>query len=717
MSVPQSNPMNNSKSIMEYFFKKDNFNIPLYQRSYNWKKGNCEKLFDDVINIHIISETQNSKKRYKKHFFGIVICLRSEYTGDLTIIDGQQRVVSVALLLAAIRDALLDGQIKSSEERLSDEIDNKLKNQNEGNIFIRLVKKDKPAYDAIIYRDIVPEEYEESDIVSNYNYFKERILKLEDVTSDQFMECLSRLYIVPVHLSNTDDDAQNVFESINSTGLNLTEGDKIRNYMLMNHSPEDQEKYYNRYWKKIDDDSFDMTLFIRSYLTAVTGTRPPMTEVYDYFKTYAEFLRTNEESFIGLFEDMLKYSRYYRYIANSDLNRISDEASSVMFRINYHGPTVVYPFLMRVVDYHESGNISKEEVVDILKIVEDYILKRALCKMGTASVGTFFRNMFNTLVKDDSGSFAERLKYTLLKQKGGARYPRDEEVSYYLRETDLYSSPTACTHALATIEHANEDTQDTLKRISGGKLTIEHIMPQVLSKEWEEHLGKNHKEIHETWLHRLGNLTLTAYNSKYSNRPYEIKRGLKDSGFRESRLWLNRIMAESDRWTEDVIKERNILLTNRFLKVMPEFESSYAPPPTERNNLDEYTLEEDNEVFTGMEIKGYVFDGNRVETNSGIEAYLKLLGEIYQIDPLKFKAFEKRIRAGPSRKLVASDIEGLRDKWKYEKISPDMWASKYLGHKTKAWLLKYLIESYDIEPGDVAFIGIKDQDKDFEIAE
>lgn len=691
--------------MLEYFFKENYFNIPLYQRSYNWKKENCEKLFDDVIDIHEMSEPQNSEKKYRKHFFGIVICLRSEYTGDLTIIDGQQRVVSVALLLAAIRDALLDGQIKSSEERLSDEIDNKLKNQYKGNIFIKPVEKDKPAYDAIIYRDAISEEYENSDIVSNYNYFKERILKLKDIRLDQFMECLSRLYIVPVHLSNMDDDAQKVFESINSTGLNLTEGDKIRNYMLMNHSPEDQEKYYNRYWKKIDDDSFDMTLFIRSYLTAITGTRPVMTEVYSYFKEYTKFLRTNEELFIGLFEDMVKYSRYYRYIANSDLNRISNEASSVMFRINYHGPTVVYPFLMRIIDYHESGNISKEEVVEILKIVEDYILRRALCKMWTTSVGTFFKNMFHTLVKDDSGSFAERLTYNLLKPKGGARYPRDEEVSYHLRETDLYSSPTACTHALATIEHSNEDTQDTLKRISDGKLTIEHVMPQVLSKEWEEHLGENHKEIHKTWLHRLGNLTLTAYNSKYSNRSYEIKRNLKDSGFMESRLWLNRIMAENDRWTEDVIKERNILLVNRFLEVMPELTTSYEPPVTVDGSI-VYSLNQDNDEFYGIRVKGFLFDGESHSAKSAIDAYVQMLRMFYDLDPVKFKTVIKE-RGEDNLWMELDPDTSQYNEWSHAEIGPGVWTSRDMDNPTKAKFLKEFATSYGIRFDDVALIGEK----------
>ena len=697
--------MLNSESMLDYFFKQDFFEIPLYQRSYNWGTGNCETLLSDIFEIHKLSESSGLELKYKNHFFGIVICLRDQYTGDRTIIDGQQRVVSVALLLAAIRDAIIDEQIKPLDDKLSDKIDRKLKDQDEGGVFIKLVEVDKPAYDAIIYRDAIPDEHEKSNIVSNYNYFKKRLLGMKEITLDQFVDCLEGLYIVPIHLNSTHDDAQKVFESINSTGLSLTEGDKIRNYMLMNHSPRDQKNYYNRYWTKMDDGSFDMTLFVRSYLTAITGNVPNMYDVYDDFKNYTKFLRTDEVSFIELFEEMLRYSRYYRHIANSDFNHISDEASSVMFRINYHGPTVVYPFLMKVMDYHESGNISDKEVVDTLKIVEDYILRRALCKISTNSVNYFFSNMFHTLVKDDSGSFTDRFKYALLKREGGARYPRDEEVSYHLCNTDLYLSRTACTHALAVIENANKDTRDTLERISDGKLTMEHVMPQTLSKEWREHLGENHKEIHETWLHRLGNLTLTAYNSKYSNRPYEFKRNLEYTGFRESRLWLNRIMAESDRWTEDVIKERNTLLANRFLKIMPEPTTSYEPPVTIDDSLICY-LSDNIDKFYKIQVKGFIFEGERHSAQGGIDAYIQILRMIYDLDPVKFKTVIKQKGEDNLRMELGSDPVRY-EKSSLTEIIPGVWTSRSMGNQTKVKFLKEFATSYGIGFDDIAFIATK----------
>lgn len=695
--------MRSSESVLDYFFKQNNFEIPLYQRSYDWKKRNCEILFDDILDIHKVSEISDSDDKYKKHFFGIVICLIDQHTGHRAIIDGQQRVTSVALLLAAIRDALVNGEIESQDDKLGDKIDRRLRDQDDGTIFIRPIEKDRIVYNAIITNDLILDEYAGSNVLTNYSYFKKRILELEGITIDQFMECLKNLSIVPIHLSSMDDDAQKVFESINSTGLSLTEGDKIRNYMLMNHNPEDQKRYYERYWTKIDDGHIDTTRFIRDYLTAVTGNIPRLNNVYDDFKRYAKFRRINEKSFVELFEELVQYSRYYRNLEKNSLDYISNDASVLMFRINYQQATVVYPFLMQTLNYHDANNLTDEEVVEVLGITENYILRRGLCKLPTNTLNKVFNNLFHTLIKDDSGSFAERLKYALLKREGTARYPEDGEVFYHLTETDLYHSRTVCTHALAAMEHANRDSQDTLMRIADGKLTVEHVMPQTLSKEWIEQLGEDYKKVHETWLHRLGNLTLTAYNSKYSNKPYEFKRDIEDSGFRESRLWLNRMMAENDKWTEDLIQERNVLLANRFLKVIPELATSYKPPITADDSV-EYSLDEDDNEFYGIQVTGFLFDGERYVARNAIDAYIQILKMFYDLDPYKFAAIEREKEPGRIGGWMASDPVKAKE-WGYTEFAPGIWICKGMDNPTKARFLRQVATSYDFEFGDIAFIA------------
>lgn len=705
MSTFRLKPMRSSESVLDYFFKQNEFEIPLYQRNYDWTKKNCEILFDDILDIHKVSEMSDSEEKYRKHFFGIVICLIDQHTGHRAIIDGQQRVTSVALLLAAIRDTLVNGEIESQDDKLGDKIDRRLRDQDDGTIFIRPIEKDRIVYDAIITDDVILDDYRGSNILKNYEYFKKRILRLDGITIDQFMECLKNLNIVPIHLSSMDDDAQKVFESINSTGLSLTEGDKIRNYMLMNHTPENQRRYYERYWTKIDDGSINTTNFIRDYLTAVTGIIPQMGNVYDDFKKYVKFRRINEKCFVELFEELTQYSRYYRNLKKNNLNYISEDASVLMFRINYQKATVIYPFLMKILNYHEAGNLTNEEVVEVLNITENYILRRLICKLPTNTLNKVFNNLFHTLIKDDSGDFTERLKHALLKRGGTAEYPKDEDVLYHLTETDLYSRRAVCTHVLATIEHANRDSQDTLIRITDGKLTVEHVMPQTLSKEWIEQLGDDYKDIHETWLHRLGNLTLTAYNSKYSNKSYKFKRNLEDSGFRESRLWLNRMMAENDEWTENLIQERNIFLANRFIKIMPEFSSSYEPP-AEIDDMRVYSLNEDDDEFNGIKVTGFIFDGERHVAKSAMDAYLQMLKMFYDLDSVKFKAVEGE--KGPGRAgiwISSNPAEDKEKEWGYVKIVPGMWTYKALNNPTKAKILRDFAIAYDFKFSDVAFIA------------
>lgn len=710
--------MQGSEPILDHFFKQNFIEIPLYQRNYDWKEKNCEKLFEDIIDVFRISNDSKSEFRYRTHFFGSIIYMIDQNTDARVVIDGQQRITTLALLLAAVRDGIDEGSIVTSDSKLQDKLDRKLKDQDDGHIFLSLVEKDQPAYEAIVNGE--KDRYDlTSNVTINYNYFKKRI-QLQEITVDQFVESMEKLYIMYIRLDSMVDDAQMVFESINSTGLNLTEGDKVRNYLLMNHEVKDQKKYYNRYWRRIDDSSFDLSRFFRDYITAVTGKIPRTSEIYLEFKKYTKSLRSSKDTFEGMFEEIVSYSDYYRMIMGPNMDHISKKASMQMYRINYQEATVSYPFMMRLLNANKNDDtLSNKDIEDVLEVLENYMLRRSVCKIPTNALNKIFQNLYETLTKDGTDNFVEKLKYLLLKKEGSSRYPRDMEVMTSLKGMDLYNSNT-CPQVLSVIENANRDTTDTLKRSCEKELSIEHVMPQKLSESWKSYLGDEYAQIHETWLHRLGNLTFTAYNSEYSNRPYDEKRKIKDFGFIDSGLRLNRIMKENDIWNENVMKERNEIMTNDFIRFMPEFNSSYVPPPAERNNIDEYTLEEDDETFRRMNIKGYVFDGKRVETKSGVQAYLELLSEIYKIDSVKFKVSAEKIVAGQTIPKLTSDIgsvEGEWDKLDYEKISPDMWANKRLNHDSKAYILKSLIASYDIEPGDVAFIGIKDRDRDLKDTE
>lgn len=704
MYTQSQNLMQGSESMLGHFFKQDFLEIPLYQRNYDWKLENCERLFEDIIDVLKLSKTSGPEYRHRKHFFGSIIYMIDQDTDARIIIDGQQRITTTALLLAAVRDSVIDGLITSDDPKLPDKLDRRLKDQDNGSIFIVPVEKDRAPYGAIINGE--KSDYDEtSNVTVNYGYFKERLRTLSEITVDEFLEGIDKLYVMVIRLNSREDDAQMVFESINSTGLNLNEGDKIRNYLLMNHSVRDQKNYYEKYWRKIDDGSFELSSFFRDYQTAVSGKIPKWDETYLDFKKYTR----GRNDPVGLFEEIVRYAGHYRTIVNGDLDRISKKASILMYRINIQNATVSYPFIMRILDANEKypNLLSNRDVEETLAVLENYILRRAICKIPTNALNKIFQNLFSSLTKDHGlDRFTDRLKYSLLEREGTSRFPLDKEVRMNLMEMEIYNS-RICSYVLSVIENANKDAGDTLARVYSGELSVEHVMPQKKSDAWREEIGNNYDEVHEVWLHRLGNLTLTAYNSEYSNRSYSEKRGLKDYGFMESGLRLNRMMKDNERWTEDIIGERNEKMAEDFIRFMPELRTTYVPPLEEVKGASEYTLEEDEEFFIGMNIKGYVFNGERHEASNGTQAFVSILREIYKIDPAKMTVIEKEKKRGQLGLWLLSNIEDTKNKHQYELIGPGIWIYKNVTHSGKAWFLKNIAERYGIESGDVAFIGAK----------
>ncbi len=703
--------MQGSESMLGHFFKQDFLEIPLYQRNYDWKIENCERLFEDIIDILKLSKISKPEYRHRKHFFGSIIYMIDQDTDARIIIDGQQRITTIALLLAAIRDCVIDGPVVSTDPKLPDKLDRKLKDQDNGNIFIIPIEKDRAPYTAIMNRE--KESYDEaSNVTVNYNYFKERLQTLSEMTIDEFLEGIDKLYVMVIRLNSREDDAQMVFESINSTGLNLNEGDKIRNYLLMNHNVREQRIYYEKYWRRIDDGSFDLSRFFRDYQTAISGKIPKRDETYLDFKKYTR----GQNDPVKLFEDIVRYAGHYRAIVKEDLDHISKRASALMHRINVQNATVSYPFIMRVLDANKEypDLLSNKDTEEVLEVLENYMLRRSICKIPTNALNKVFQNLFSNLTKIHGlNRFADRLRYSLLVKEGSSRYPLDKEVRINLIEMEIYHN-RICSYVLSVIENANKDAGDTLTRVYNGELSVEHVMPQKKSDAWKDEIGDNYDAVHETWLHRLGNLTLTAYNSEYSNRPYSEKRGLKDLGFMESGLRLNGMMKDNERWTEDVISERNEKMVEDFIRFMPELRTIYVPPPEEMRGVSEYTLEEDEEFFTGMNIKGYIFKGKRYETRNGAQAFVSLLREAYKIAPTKMMAIEKEKGRGQLGLWLLSDLEDTKNKHQYKQIGPDLWVCKDVSHSDKARFLKRIMALYDIEPGDVAFIGTKGKDTEQE---
>ncbi len=693
--------MQNSESILEHFFKYDTLEIPVYQRNYDWKKENCRQLFDDIVN-----NTKQLNTR-RKHFFGSIIYIIDQNTDNRSIIDGQQRIMTVALLLSAIRDLIDSGEITANDQNLSAKIDRRLVDQDDHKVFIRPVKNDRLSYDSIVLHKT--DDYQSSsNIYINYSFFKEKLRSLpEDVSIDAFYESINRLQVMIIRLNNQEDDAQMVFESINSTGLNLSEGDKIRNFLLMNLDSRMQERLYDDYWTKIEANAGDLSRFFRDYLTAIDETIPNLNHIYQSFKEHSYRLMDRGIAIGDYFSILLNYSKFFNAIRNHNLDYISRKASNTMYRINYMESTVSYPFLLRILDSYDAGTISKTDVEQILDILENYLLRRAICGKPTNALNKVFQSLYRSLVKlGIDNEPADKLKFIILSKEGSSSYPSNAEVSDCLYQMDIYNNHKLCPSVLSVLEGGNKDSGNILIRIDcpdqSDRLTIEHIMPQKKTEAWKKEIGDNYDEVHREWVHRLGNLTLTAYNSEYGCKSYSEKLNMESNGLKYSPLNLNQFMKNVDSWSLDVLIKRNKMLVNDFIRLMPELKTTFQPIINIENKLEEYSLDEGIDFFAYFDIKGYSLFGIRHLCRNGVDSFVNLMKELYNYDPAKMIEAEKDKTKGTLGPWLHTDAGEDNN---YKEIGPSMYIFKNIDHKTKVSLLLRAADLLGIDYASIAFIG------------
>lgn len=676
--------------IIEQFFKETELRIPIYQRNYDWKKENCDKLFEDILEL--------IGRPGKKHFTGSIIFQNDSYSEAKIIIDGQQRITTIALLLAAMRDEIADGKLTTDNPMLLVQISDKLVSRYNGEVFLHPVQKDALAYERLILKKEITDG---SNICSNYLHFRELIEDEEpELTADALFDAVKRLTVMLVYISVEDgDDPQAIFESINSTGLNLNDGDRIRNYILMNNTPKEQNRIYKDYWTPIETMlGDDLTRFFRDYLIIRTQDTPRKDAVYAAFRRYA-----NDEKDNGAYEDLLRdllhVSGIYRKMLDADLKDISEKASEYMFHINYIGSTVSYTFIVPVLELHYSDpdELTSKDVESVLGIIENFLVRRSICEVQTNALNKLLPPLFNsTRALEGTDPFVEKLKYMLLKKEGTSRYPLDDEVSTDLAKSNLYERHKVCALVLALIEHASRDAVDTLMLVDEGKYSIEHIMPQKLSEEWMVALGADYEEIAEKWTHRLGNLTLTAYNSDYSNSPYDTKRELPEKGFLYSPLWLNGFMKDHENWGEKEIEERNALLVERFVEVVPELTTSYSPLKWREHRM---PLSSDSNEFTSLKIKGYVFDGEAVYCRNAVDTYLKLMARLCDMNPDRMLELSK-MKGFTQPGIYLDDKSG-------DNVAPighGLYAWHSMNNSSKFNTLRKIVKAMGLDPGSIQII-------------
>ena len=551
------------------------FIVPIFQRNYSWQKSQYEQLWFDISRASKFKEKQN-------HFIGSIVYIDMGTPAgrpqQLLLIDGQQRLTTISILLCAIKDYVQKFNLETKLINLA-----KIKNQflynsdeiDEDKYKLLLNVQDKETYIKLIDNTIFTVNKPATNIIKCYEFFYEHIEDFikQDGQIDEIYAGIFKLSLVSISLDKDSDNPQMIFESMNSTGKDLSQTDLLRNYLLMDLTPEKQTRLYKTYWKpmeelfgediyKNDVNKFDY--FIRDFLTlkSDTGYICKINNVYENFKRY--YLDNNCEKFAVL-RDLFTYAKYYACI---DLLQENDDELKLYWqefkKLDSH---VVYPFLLKLYDDYSRQILIKEDFKKILQVVISYLWRRAICEIPTNSLSKTFATLYQAVDKDD---YVNSVIKAFVFKSSYKRFPSDYEVREKLQTKDIYHFRLRKYLLEALENYYHKEPID----LNTANYTIEHIMPQNIEHNlsWQQMLGENWQEVHSLYLHTLGNLTITGYNAEMSNKSFGEKVN-GESGFKHSHLKLNESIVQCDVWNKKAIQRRTNILTDIILKIWkyPEF--------------------------------------------------------------------------------------------------------------------------------------------------
>ena len=550
------------KAVESNFFKflqgTKQFVIPIYQRTYSWSKPQCEQLWNDIVKA-------GTDESIPGHFIGSVVYIEKgiyqvSSVNQLLVIDGQQRLTTLSLLLLALAKYFeeKEGATDKTKKKL---LNYYLLNSEEEEIQkykLYLTQTDKETYFSFLEENDLPKDFSPR-IVENYKFFEESIKK-SNLEPEEILNGIHKLFIVDVSLDRNYDNPQLIFESLNSTGLDLSQADLIRNYILMGQEPKLQEELYKKYWFPMEqsygyeyNSYFDR--FMRDFLTIKTGSIPVMRDVYKEFKKYLIIKR--DVSMTDIVKEIKNYSDLYVTMAFArSVDKDINEAFNDIIELKVE---VAYPFLIQVFSDYSQNVIDKESFLEILRSVESYVFRRVVVGIPTNSLNKTFANLYKEISKDD---YVNSYHAIMNLKDSYRRFPTDEEFKKEFVIKDFYNFRNR-NYLLRKLENYGRK-----ELVKVEEYTIEHILPQnkSLSKEWREMLGENWESIQKKYLHTIGNLTLTGYNPELSDKPFLEKRNMS-GGFKDSPIRLNNDLAALDQWNEKQILKRGNSLAEKAMKI------------------------------------------------------------------------------------------------------------------------------------------------------
>ena len=717
--------MEGAVSIAKFLNDPHGFKIPVYQRHYDWKISNCKRLLDDM-------ETLEDEGR-KSHFFGSVVYYLGRNNDDESIrnfiIDGQQRLTTVSLILLALSRLMEKENGEAGLEKGKQIYNDYL--LFEDRYIPRLIQV---ADDRDNYRKLLVDanwREDNSNIYSNYRYLYDRIqndITSKRITLDQLFDAFTKLGIVRMKLSD-DDNPQRIFESINSTGLSLTEGDKIRNYMLMGQPVSRHEGYYDLYWKPLEEmvnsnlKEHDVSSFIRDYLSVKERRTPARNEIYHAFRTYAAMHGfEGKDNSKELIDDLTTYAKYYEVLVKDKSVKgglrckIDEKLSFTIKRLNWLKTKVTRPYFLEVLRYYEQGKLTLDEVNQVFSIVESYCFRRIVCDLPTNSLDTVFLNLHKQITDYEGDGthedYVEKLKYILTGKNDRTLYPKDDDFRKALDEKKVYlMGPNYRSYILERYENMDlaEGVKDVYIGLAKGDYTIEHIMPQNLNDHWKAALDPNAKDVHEKWLHRLGNLTLTMFNSSLSDHPFLKKKFLTNEkgeliGYNASGLDINKWVRKQDKWTETEIQERQKDMVEKSVKIWPYYGTDFKP---KEKPMDVVTLAEAGNL-KGRYIMGFSLEGERQAASAWSEAFQKIMIRLH----LGNKGILEMLAYSNESYLagIVSPTEQPKSKG-YVKIEDTIYICAGVEKQTKLNNLRRFFEVFKKDPGDLVFYLRQDNDE------
>lgn len=597
----------------------------MYQRDYAWKHANCQKLWDDICDL-----VENKRSN---HFLGTLVTIEKGFQ-DYSVIDGQQRLTTISLLLLALRNVLKLKNKLLDEENLmnmiSDFLINKYSPDQSKRIRLKPNKQDKQRFEDLFEKNEI--EQTGSNIYSNYKFFYDKIYQ-NRLTPQQIFDAFRKLNIVLINLTRGVDDPQLIFESLNSTGVDLTPADLIRNYILMDLEYENQEVFYTKYWLTIEHNCDEVAEFIRYYLNYKLKLSVKREDIYTKFKEFVKTKYNNDKE--QILKDLVKYSIFYSYLIQYQ-NYSEDGVNLRLERLRKLEFTVCYPYLLDVFSDLKENIFSTAVVVEILEIIESYAFRKILVNNTTQGLNKLFITLARDIKKepDWARDYFEILKYIILEKTLSQSIPNDEEFESVLIYKEVYRLQSKNrTFLLASLENYN-----SAYKVDLSNLTVEHIMPQTLDIKWKARIGDNSEEIQSKYLHTLGNLTLTPQNSKLSNNDYDKKLKID---FQTSKLKLNYKIEEGEDWGEIQILHRAKILAKGALEIWKYPKTSFSKMAKEEQVFD---LSDDDD-FSGKKPK-YLILGNtdsRLEINSWKEFLKESCKYLFNYSPTEFISLADKI--------------------------------------------------------------------------